>query len=114
MRPGFDHIQLEAVAARFGHGALENFFRAAAPQPDLDAMGLFEGRIHGAELFGDGRGIERDKTFFPRPGNKARTAIGAAERGRAGFGGLGGAKGRQRGRGGETREEMSAMDRAHI
>jgi hypothetical protein len=76
-RAGLDHVRLEAPASGLRDRALHDIFRAAAPEPDLDAVFLLECGNDGGHVVHRRRSVDRDQTFLLRARDKLRHAIRA-------------------------------------
>jgi hypothetical protein len=76
-RAGLDHVCLEAPAARLHDRTLHDIFRAAAPQPDLDAILLLERGNDGAHVVHGRRAVNRNRALFLRSRDELLHAIRA-------------------------------------
>ena len=79
-------IEVPAVRARFGRGALQDLDGGGAPDVHLDAVALVEiGGERSHVLFRD-RGVQSERAFLLRPGDEPLEALGPAVQGELGKG----------------------------
>ena len=74
---GLEDVDFEAAAARFVDGALHDGLGTGAPDIDLDAVFLFEGRGHCAHVAGRGGSVDGEAAFLFCAISEPLRAVGA-------------------------------------